>query len=147
MVSPRLGWTPVAVFPYAVGLAFFIPLDLSFSCWFFYLFWKIELIIASAIGLRSLPEFPYVEQQTSGAYIGLCIIAIWATREHLGGVIKTVVFGRSRGIDDSDEAMRYRTTIIIMLIAMALLTFFCLRLGMSVPVILVFLITFYHFKL
>ena len=34
-----IGWTPFAVFPYAVGLAFFIPLDLSFSCWFFYIFW------------------------------------------------------------------------------------------------------------
>ena len=138
-----IGWTPVAVFPYAVGLAFFIPLDLSFSCWFFYLFWKLELIIASAIGLRTLPEFPYVEQQTSGAYIGLCIIAIWAARKHIGGVIKTAVLGRSRGLDDSDEAMRYRTTIIVMLAAMALLTLFCLRLGMSVPVILIFLVLYF----
>ncbi len=138
-----IGWTPVAVFPYAVGLAFFIPLDLSFSCWVFYLFWKIELIIASAIGLRTLPEFPYVEQQTSGAYIGLCIIAIWASRKHIGGVIKTAILGRSRGLDDSDEAMRYRTTIIVMLAAMALLTLFCLRLGMSVPVILIFLVLYF----
>jgi len=47
-----IGWTPVSLFPYAVGLAFFIPLNLSFSCWFFYLFWKAEKIAASAIGLR-----------------------------------------------------------------------------------------------
>jgi len=138
-----IGWTPVAVFPYAVGLAFFIPLDLSFSCWFFYLFWKIELIIASAMGLRTLPEFPYVEQQTSGAYIGLCIIAFWAARKHISGVIKTAVFGRSKGLDDSDEAMRYRTTIIIMMIAIGLLTLFCLRLGMSVPIILIFLVLYF----
>lgn len=138
-----IGWTPFAIFPYAVGLAFFIPLDLSFSCWFFYLFWKFERIIASAIGLRALPEFPYIEQQTSGAYIGLCIIALWATRKHIGAVFRTVFMGRSRGIDDSDEAMPYRTTITILLLASALLMLFCLRLGMSVFVILAFFILYF----
>lgn len=138
-----IGWTPAAVFPYAVGLAFFIPLDLSFSCWFFYLFWKVERIIGSAIGLRALPEFPYVEQQTSGAYIGLCIIALWGTRKHIGAIFRTVFMGRSKGIDDSDEAMRYRTTLIAMLIVIALLTLFCVRMGMSVPLVLAFLILYY----
>jgi len=138
-----IGWTPVAIFPYAVGLAFFIPLDLSFSCWFFYLFWKAERIIAAAIGMRGLPEFPYVDQQTSGAYIGLCIIALWGTRKHIGAVLRTVFMGRSRGMDDSDEAMRYRTTIIVMVMAVALLTLFCLRLGMSIPVILIFLALYF----
>ena len=138
-----IGWTPFAIFPYAVGLAFFIPLDLSFSCWFFYIFWKIERIVASAIGLRGLPEFPYVEQQTSGAYIGLCIIAFWGARKHISAVFKTVFTGRSKGMDDSDEAMRYRTTMIVMVVAMALLTFFCVRMGMSVPLVLIFLLLYF----
>jgi len=133
-----IGWTPVAVFPYVVGLAFFIPLDLSFSCWAFYLFWKAERVIASAIGLRSLPQFPYVEQQTSGAYIGLCIIALWAARKHLSAVMKTIFRGRSKGIDDSNEAMPYRTTVIVMAISFAFLMFFCTRLGMSIFGVLIF---------
>jgi hypothetical protein len=29
-----IGWTPVGIIPYVIGLAFFIPLDLSFSCCF-----------------------------------------------------------------------------------------------------------------
>jgi len=33
-----IGWTLVAVRPFAVGLAFLIPLDFSLSCWFFRLF-------------------------------------------------------------------------------------------------------------
>ena len=64
-----IGWTPVALFPYAIGMAFFIPLDLSFSCWFFYLFWKVQRVIAAAIGLRSLPRFPYIEEQAFGQII------------------------------------------------------------------------------
>ncbi|MBD3181006.1 hypothetical protein GF312_01870 [Candidatus Poribacteria bacterium] len=138
-----IGWTPVAIFPYAVGLAFFIPLDLSFSCWFFYLFWKFERVLASAIGLRSLPEFPYIEQQTAGTYIGLCIIAVWATRKHITKALKTAILGSSKGMDDSQEAMKYRTTVITMLIALSLLFMFCLRLGMSIPVIIAFFVLYY----
>ena len=138
-----IGWTPVAIFPYAVGLAFFIPLDLSFSCWFFYIFWKFERIIASALGLRGLPEFPYVDQQASGAYIGLCLIALYATRKHIAGVIKTVFMGRSKGLDDTNEAMSYRATILALFVSFALLILFCLRLGMSIPVVITFFILYY----
>jgi hypothetical protein len=138
-----IGWTPVSIFPYAVGLTFFMPLDLSFSCWFFYLFWKVERIIASAMGLRGLPEFPYTDQQASGAYLGLCVIAIWGTRRHLRSVFKSIIPSRKKIADESSEAMSYRTVIISMLIASALLVMFCMRLGMSVPMILAFFILYF----
>lgn len=137
-----IGWTPVSIFPYAIGLTFFIPLDLSFSCWFFYIFWKIERVIASAIGLRGLPEFPYIDQQTSGAYLGLCAIAIWGTRRHLRQVFKSIL-NRKKSIDESSEAMSYKTAIFGSLIAMVLLTIFCIKLGMSVPMILAFFILYF----
>ena len=38
-----IGWTPVAVYPFIIGLSFFIPLDLSFSCWFFIYFGKFNV--------------------------------------------------------------------------------------------------------
>ena len=37
-----IGWSPLGVFPFGVGLSFFIPLDLSFSCWAFWLIWRAE---------------------------------------------------------------------------------------------------------
>ena len=61
-----VGWTPIAVFPFAVGMAFFIPLDLSFSCWFFYLFWKVERIFGDALGVRGMPNFPFTDEQSFG---------------------------------------------------------------------------------
>jgi len=36
------GWTSISFYPFAIGLGFLMPLDLSFSCWFFYLFWQFE---------------------------------------------------------------------------------------------------------
>ena len=47
-----IGWTPVGVIPSIVGLSFFMPLDLSFSCWVFYLLWKMQRILFSAIGTK-----------------------------------------------------------------------------------------------
>ena len=49
---------PVAVYPWIVGFVFFIPLDLCFSVWFFYLFAKSQRIIASMFGWHRLSWFP-----------------------------------------------------------------------------------------
>jgi hypothetical protein len=85
-----IGWLPLSFYPFAVGLSFFLPLDLSFSTWFFYLFRKAQQVFAAAIGLRNLPGFPYLNQQSSGAWIGLGILAVWITRRHLRTVLKRV---------------------------------------------------------
>ena len=55
-----MGWTPVCFFPFVIGIDTFMPLSLSFSAWFFYWLWKIQLILADAFGLSKMPEFPYV---------------------------------------------------------------------------------------
>ena len=53
-----MGWTPVAVYLWIVGFVFFIPLDLCFSVWFFYLFAKSQRIMASMFGLERVAWFP-----------------------------------------------------------------------------------------
>lgn len=147
-----IGWTPLAVFPYAVGLGFFIPLDLSFSCWFFYLFWKVERILSDMLGLRNLPEFPYIEQQTTGCYLGLCLIALWLTRRHLRRTVQHAIFGRQsqkirtpnpESRTPEDEPMSYRYAYISMFIAFGLLMLFCYKAGMKFWVILVFFLIYY----
>jgi len=132
-----IGWTPVIALPSIVGLAFFIPLDLAFSCWFFYLFWKAQLIVASIIGLRNLPQFPYIQEQSFGALVGLCIIAIWITRGHLKRVFRKVFSDKSE-LDDSNEPMRYRSAVLVMMLGMTFIMLFCLKAGMSIWAILLF---------
>ena len=78
-----IGWSPMAIFPFGVGLSFFIPLDLSFSCWAFWLIWRLERLIDSVMGWRALVLFPYEAEQSHGAYLGLCIFALWMSRRHL----------------------------------------------------------------
>lgn len=136
-----VGWTPVAVFPFAVGMAFFIPLDLSFSCWFFYLFWKVERIFGDALGIRGMPNFPFTDEQSFGAYIGLFVIAVIATRKHLAQVGRNIF--KPRGSDDSDEPMSYRGMVLCLIGSLLFIAIFCNAAGMSIWAIIVFFGIYY----
>ncbi|MBM3235018.1 hypothetical protein FJZ31_01835 [Candidatus Poribacteria bacterium] len=131
-----IGWTPVCFFPFVIGLSYFMPLDLSFSCWFFYLIWKLELVLGAILGLRSLPEFPYIKPQTSGAYVGIAAIALFSARKHLYSVFRSVFDKSSR--DDAEEPMRYRTALGCILLGGVFLAFFCTKAGMSLWVFFLF---------
>ena len=84
-----------------------MPIDLSFSCWFFFLFRKSQHVLGAILGMRSLPGFPYDRQQSLGAYLGLSIFAVWTSRNYLTRILKHAAVGRS-GLDESNEPMRYR---------------------------------------
>ena len=136
-----IGHTPVAIYPFAIGISFFLPLGLSFSCWFFYILLKLERIIGSAAGFRSFPGFPYFLNQATGAYLAVGIMAIWAIRRHLLEVLKKVI-GRS-DIDDSHEPQSYRTTVAAIIAAMVFILLFCMKAGMSMGAIIAFFSVYY----
>ena len=144
-----VGWLPVVIYPWIVGLTFFIPLDLSFSVWFFYLFTKAQRVFASSVGWQNLPGFPYFHQQTTGGWLALFVIAIWVTRRHLFHVLKvgtTSVSTRSgsatQGTADkapsTTEPMRYTTAIIGLIVGFLALALFCTAGGMSFWISLLF---------
>jgi len=138
-----IGWTPIALFPYAVGMAFFIPLDLSFSCWFFYLFWKGERIFSSILGLRNLPNFPYIDQQSTGAYLGLLVIAIWSCRRYLGQIFKKIIRHDDKILPDAEEPMKYRNALAGIIGGMIILVLFCRQAGMSIWVAVAFFLLYF----
>ncbi len=141
-----IGWTPVGIYPFAVGMAFFIPLDLSFSCWFFYIFWKGQRILAAMLGLRGLPDFPYIQEQAFGAYIGLSIIAIWVTRKHLRDVLRETL-GRKVQTSSSGEPLSYRWAVLGLAGAFIYLVGFCSVAGMSLWVVVLFFAIYYSISI
>jgi len=134
-----IGWTPMFVLPFAVGLAFLIPLEMSFSLWFFYLFWKGERILGNALGLRSLPGFPYDGPQTMGALFGLVFLALWAGRRHLIFVLKSVIKSQP---EESDE-MSYRTIVLGLIGGVIFLIFFSSRGGMGIWAVSLYLFVYF----
>ena len=136
-----VGWTPIGLYPFAVGMAFFIPLDLAFSSWFFYIFWKMERVAGAALGLRSIPNFPYVDEQSLGAYIGLFLIAAVVTRKHLARVAKQIWRPPER--KDPAEPFTYRGMAALLLLSGGALFLFCKLAGMSSWVILLFFAVYF----
>lgn len=138
-----IGWMPLAIYPWVVGITFFIPLDLCFSAWFFYIFGKTQMIFGSLIGLRSLPGFPYLFQQTTGGWLGLFIIALWLTRRHLKNV-----FFQSLGFHSKDnldiikrsDLLSYRLALTGLVLGISALSLFCIFSGMSFWIAILFFI-------
>ena len=105
-----IGWTPVYIRSFAVGLGFLMPLEMSFSLWFFYWFWKAERILGKALGLATLPEFPYDWQQVMGGYLALTCLALWGGRRHFFALFRDIFRPRSpQGEPNAaKEPMTYR---------------------------------------
>ncbi|MDA1193368.1 MAG: hypothetical protein O3A46_16960, partial [Candidatus Poribacteria bacterium] len=132
-----IGWTPLCFYPFAIGLAFLMPLDLSMSCWVFYWVWKMQYVMGDALGLRGLPEFPYIKQQASGAYLGIAVIALYKGRHHLRNVARRLA--RPVGTaEERTERRQYRAGVGMIGGGGAVIVAFCLKAGMSLWVIGVF---------
>lgn len=131
-----IGWTPICFFPFVIGLSYFMPLDLAFSCWFFYLVWKMEFVLGASLGLRGMAEFPYIKPQSSGAYLAIAALGLWGARRHIIPVFRGII-GRSSQ-DDAGEPMRYRTALGFIVAGVAFLAFFSIKAGMSLWVFALF---------
>lgn len=140
-----MGSVPIPFYPFVIGLGFLLPLDLSFSLWFFYLFRKAQEVGTSAIGIR-LPRFPYLSEQSAGAWFGMFFIAIWVTRTHLKEVAKKVL-GIETSLDDSEEPISYRLAVLLIFASSGFIIWFCLRAGMTIGIIIPFFVIFYAFSL
>ena len=151
-----MGPIRISFYPFSIGLMFFTPLDLSFSCWFFWLLSRVQLIVTDALGARNIY---HLEQQT-GAWIAFGCIPLWIGRRHYGRILRkifspapantaargkpvpreplspasTVGRGpvpRARAVSDENEPMRYRTAAILFTGGMLCLFFFCYQMGMT----------------
>lgn len=127
-----IGWTPLAIFPFVVGLGYLLPVDLLFSCWFFFLFWRFEKVAASALGyMADKPKFPYVDEQMFGAYMAVFVFALYSARSHIREVLRRAVSGEMPE-SDHGEPMTYRTAVFGGIAGFVFLTVFSYYAGMPV---------------
>ena len=126
-----IGSTPLHLNPYAIGIGFLMPLDLSLSCWLFYLFWKVQRVFGAITGLEQVPGYPHVDMQSLGAYFALCFFALWITRKHLWQVARSVLGLQTNAATGKGEPMGYRNAVLGFLISIAVIFGFCLKAGMS----------------
>lgn len=135
-----MGHVGVAFYPFAIGISFLIPLNLLFSCWVFFWFYKLEIVLGGMMGWRNIPRFPYANEQGFGAYVGLLGFVLWAGRSHIKRLARHLLSAGASPprLDDSREPMPYRIAGIGIVMGVAFLTLFSYRAGMSLWVVPIF---------
>lgn len=149
-----LGWIPIEFHPFAIGLAFFMPLDLSFSCWFFYWLWRLERVVGTVFsGGSMLSGFPFTWEQSIGTCAAILFMTLWGLRsagqEILRSFFRMSITAQSTGDQlrkppgDRAEMRRYRWAVFSIFASMSYLIGFCYVAGMSVWVSAVFFLIFF----
>ena len=132
-----MGNTPLRFHPYLIGFSFILPLDLAFSCSFFYLMKKMQLIFGSATGVSKLQGYPFLGEQGAGALVALLAIACWNGRKYFASVFSQVI--RQNRERTQNEAFSYRSTLVTLGLCLLLLAILCIRGGMSLWAFSVFI--------
>jgi hypothetical protein len=137
-----VGALNISFYPFAIALGLLLPTDFLFSSWFFFWFWKAQLVISSALAWDRTPNFPYVNSQSLGAYIGISLTALYLARHHLGQILRHLWDPHSVPMDDPDAPISYRLAAFGTLVGVALLFAFCLTAGMPPLLIVAFFLIY-----
>jgi len=124
----------IAMYPFSIGLFYFLPLDLSFSCWFFSLLRKFLQVIGSLFGWDQVQGFPFFIQQGYGAWIMLAFLAIWGSRQWLAETLKKT---------HKSEPLNFRWTWLGLFTSSLLLISFTYAMGMKPLMLFVFWTSFF----
>ena len=84
------------------------------------------------MGWKSLPRFPYEPEQSHGAYLGLCIFALWMSQHHPKEVIRQII-NPTASLDQ--KGLSYSVAIGGLVIGIIFIVLFCLQVQMSVNII------------
>jgi hypothetical protein len=160
-----IDWFPTTLYPLAIGLGYLLPLDLLFSCWFFFLFWKAQMVVSNIYAWDVTPDFPFIREQGFGAVIGLAGFYLWTGRRSLAEAWREA-WRRGRGDAETRgneemrkwgnedptpnaqrptpnlEALSYRAAFLGLAIGFLLLTVFCLAAGMSLWLAVAFFVLY-----
>ncbi|HIN76777.1 MAG TPA: hypothetical protein EYN27_05235, partial [Rhodospirillales bacterium] len=135
-----IGSIPLRIFPFVVSMAFLIPHELSFSCWFFYWLMKGLKVLGVTLDWRNLPEFPYSRHQSFGAYMGIFAFALFAGRRHFMHALVDAYRSIERKIGDP---ISMRVAFIYVILGGIYLIGFAAYAGMSVWVATFFFVLYF----
>jgi len=131
-----IGYFPIAFYPLVLGLCYFLPLEVLFSYWFFFLLTKGEDIACVALGFRdadaspSVQRFPFVAEQGAGGFLGVALMSLWMSRRHLQAALRQALRPQPGG-EDTWAGMSCRTAYIGLAASLVGLLVFCRAAQMS----------------
>jgi len=137
-----IGWTPLTLFPFVVGLGYLLPIELLMSFWLFFGVWKLEKVFVHALGLPlGRHQWPLLDEQALGCYLAIVLFALWSMRGHLAQAVKTGL--TNLGGEDADEAFSYRLALWGGLAGFVILVVFVVQAGMPVWAAVAFFVLYF----
>jgi hypothetical protein len=132
-----IDWFPTTLYPFVIGLGFLLPLDLLFSCWFFFLFWNAQVVVSNAMAWDTTPDFPFIKEQGFGSLMGLFVFYFWSGRRYYKQIWRRAWGLRTAGAAADPatlappEALSERGALIGIGIGLLGLLIFCLAMGVA----------------
>ncbi len=88
-----IGWTPVSLYPFIIGIAFLLNTEVTLSCWLFFWLVKVERVVTAAFGWDAIGRggfsvMPYTEHQGAGAFLAIALMSLWYGRRQLVAELK-----------------------------------------------------------
>ena len=141
-----------------VGFSYLLTLEVSFSLWFFFLFYKSQCLIGSLLGFQMTRGIgvqwtgrSFSAAQETGACLTFVGFALWKARHHIKNMFtsftdsfalpsKTIFRGETVAAGDSDEGMPYSLTLFGLIGGILLLMFLNHLMGMSIGFALAFVL-------
>ncbi len=149
-----IGWWPamnIAIYFSVIGVAALLTLEVSFSLWFFFLFFKLQYIIMNATGVGIGP-WVSCSRQVMGGYLIFVPAVFWGGREHIASIFRkafsiqgkqTYNDSNRRLVDDSDEPLSYRLALFGFLLGFVTLVVFFVVAGITTWVAIVTLLSIF----
>jgi hypothetical protein len=131
-------------YPFIIAIGYFLPLDLSFSIWFFFLLKIALLVLSAALGYQPGQPHnpPFLNEQSWGAWITIFAYAGWISRRQIIAVFRTA-WRLPGGEDDSREPLSYRAALAGILLGGGFLVWFCVHAGMTAWITVLFFLIFF----
>jgi hypothetical protein len=131
-----VGYLPVSFYPFVLGIAYLLSLEVTFSYWFFFLLSRAELVACAAGGWRQAwapmaTDPPYLQNQGAGAFLALAMVSLWMSRSYLAQVLRRAAGVRGGASGEEREPLPYRWAVLGFAAALGALIYFCWRAGMS----------------
>lgn len=132
----------LAFYPLALGIAYFVQLEVLFSAWFFYWFARFEELVCVLLGFRGpeasarMYEMPYLNQQSLGAFVALGIVALWLARKYIAEFVMQAIKGRKG--QQQEDVLSPRLIIVGLLVTGGFLLVFSVIAGISIPIVVLF---------
>lgn len=143
----QIGWLPAVLYFLVIGIAYLLPAEVCFSLWFFFVVFKLQVVICVLYnwlmpGPQGYGDYHFTSLQAYGGGLALVGWTLWTGRKHFRDIWEKATAGpRAKQIDDTGELLSYRMALVLLAVAYGGIALWLTLAGVSVFLTLVSLVT------